>query len=1205
MSATHRLIAHLTAACLLSSCGSDEPSAIPDAPTQDVRGLDSPPDPPDNPVALSTALDPRNGLVPVGSDGEPLNLGFEKGTYEDWTVQGDTWGDNPARGAAVDPQRENKTCHDGQYWTGGYESTNSDAGQGTLTSVPFKVSHRFASFLVGGGKTEATAVEIVTVADGAVVHRVSGKNTETMERVTVDLEQVHKTTGEVFIRLVDKSSGGWGHINFDDFRFHTTEPAKLPVRVTQSPVLTHLVANPRPASGDDDGIWVPPGFRVDRLATEPAVTQPIAFAFDDRGRMWIVEAHSYPERRVDGEGKDRIVILADADGDGAFDSRTVFAEGLNLVSGMEVGHGGVWVGAAPELLFIPDRDGDDKPDGKAVAVLDGFGLKDTHETLNSFIWGPDGWLYGLQGVFNHSKIGKPGTADADRVELRAGVFRYHPVDHVFEVFAHGGSNQWGLDFDDHGQLFMTHCRSAWGGGPTTFVVRNGHFWNQANKNYPEFISASGKKRGRDLLDPILRNYLPSSAKYGHGEGGAGKKGSRAIYGGHSHVGTMIYLGDNWPDEYRNQLFTFNLHGHQVNRQINKPSGSAFETLHSGADHAYFSDPRFVGVDLKYGPDGAVYFIDWQDKRHCHNPEIELWDRTDGRVYRMVWAKTYKPVSVDLRSLDDAALVALQRHRNDWQVRTARRLLHERKAAGKLSSTVAPALQEMFEGSSTTSARLRALWALHVVGGLDSSGYARLLRHNDPQVRSFVIGASSDRTSTFSSVAAKLGNLAATEDSAPVRLAIASVLSRMDAEPRWQTIETLARHGEDRDDRFLPSMIWFGLAPLLQGTNEDRSRALSIATSTELTTLRDSVIWFLCRSAEGRDAVLTALTDLPVDRSLLLMAFALRNLGALPPPTGWRALVERLQGDASGRDRLDELGAAFGDAAVLARLRARLVSAAASTKAKRRSLKLLRQVGDDGCRTQLLAALDDKALRPGVIPMIGRFDDAAVAESLLGHLKGLAAGDRATALVTMSGKPVLARALLEAVDTKRVPRSWITALHIRDMRNIDDAEVTRRVAASWGASDASADVKERITAYQKLYSEAPVWAYSKANGQKLFTSLCAICHTLGGENGPDLTGSYRNGVDYFIENIVDPNAVVGEAFELHVISLEDGSKVSGMVRSESADMIEVANAGAVTRIEKSKIADRRTTGESAMPAGLLDSLSERQVLELLKFLTARK
>ena len=144
---------------------------------------------------------------------------------------------------------------------------------------------------------------------------------------------------------------------------------------------------------------------------------------------------------------------------------------------------------------------------------------------------------------------------------------------------------------------------------------------------------------------------------------------------------MIYLGDNWPDEYRGHLFTHNLGGHQMNQQVNIPMGSGFNTVHAGRDPLFCTDPKYVAVDLQYGPDGAVYFIDWYDQQHCHNPNTERWDRSNGRMYRMEWASTYRPVRVDLGRLGDAKLAELQTHKNEWYTRTARRLLQERAAAG--------------------------------------------------------------------------------------------------------------------------------------------------------------------------------------------------------------------------------------------------------------------------------------------------------------------------------------------------------------------------------------------------------------------------------------------------------------------------------------------------------------------------------------------
>ncbi len=376
-------------------------------------------------VARADSSEPqpgREGSLPRDQKGRPLNLDFESGDLSDWTAQGDAFQRQPVSGDTVSRRRgDMKSRQQGRFWVGSFE-VNGDAAQGTLTSVPFRVSKPFASFMVAGGSRPTTYIELLRSDNGQVVFKASGDDQEDLERVVVDLSaHVGK---DIVIRLVDSDSDGWGHINFDDFRLHDTKPAVPPRRRPAAPdTYTHAGLGPEDAAR---AMTVPPGFKVTLFAGEPDVVQPIGMAIDDRGRIWIAEAYSYPRRVPQAQARDRILIFEDSDGDGRFDSRKVFADHLNLVSGLEVGFGGVWVGAAPEFYFIPDRNGDDQPDGPPQVLLDGWGQHDTHETLNSFIWGPDGWLYGCHGVFTHSRVGKPGTKAADRIPLNAGIWRFHP-----------------------------------------------------------------------------------------------------------------------------------------------------------------------------------------------------------------------------------------------------------------------------------------------------------------------------------------------------------------------------------------------------------------------------------------------------------------------------------------------------------------------------------------------------------------------------------------------------------------------------------------------------------------------------------------------------------------------------------------------------------------------------------------------------------
>ena len=506
-------------------------------------------------LADSPQGDPAaSGTVPTDAQGRRLNLDFETGTLADWTAEGDAFRGQPIEGDTVNRRRgDMHSRHAGRFWIGTYD-VGGDPPKGTLTSIPFRVTGPFASFLVGAGSHPGTRVELVRKDTGNVVFRASGDDIEDMERVVADLTP--HVGHEIFIRLVDRETVGWGHINFDDFRLHDTKPTVPPRRRPAAPdVYQHAGLAPEEAAR---AMTVPPGFKVTLFAGEPDVVQPIAMAIDDRGRVWVAEAYSYPRRVRDDQARDRILIFEDTDGDGRFDIRKVFADHLNLVSGLAVGFGGVWVGAAPHLLFIPDQDHDDRPDGPTRVLLDGWGQHDTHETLNTFTWGPDGWLYGCHGVFTHSLVGKPGAPRDQRTPINAGIWRYHPTRHAFEVFAQGTSNPWGIDFDARGQLLITACVI-----PHLYhMVQGGRFERQAGQHFNPYTYDDIKT----IADH--RHYLGANPHGGNGR-------SDSAGGGHAHAGAMIYLGDAFPAEYRGSLFMNNIHGARLNRDVLKPKGSGF------------------------------------------------------------------------------------------------------------------------------------------------------------------------------------------------------------------------------------------------------------------------------------------------------------------------------------------------------------------------------------------------------------------------------------------------------------------------------------------------------------------------------------------------------------------------------------------------------------------------------------------------------
>lgn len=1014
-------------------------------------------------------------------------------------------------------------------------------------------------------------------------------------------------------------------------------------RLKTSPVLQHLKPNPMPAPPRTPAeqtvaqMYLPEGFRAELVVAEPDLHQPVAFAFDERGRIWVAEAYSYPTKRPAGEGLDKMVIFEDANGDGKFESRKVFAEGLNLVSGFEVGYGGVWVGAAPELLFIPDRNRDDVPDGPPDVLLDGFGFQDTHECLNSFLWGPDGWLYGNQGVFNTAHIGKPGAPDSQRVELRAGVWRYHPVNHTFEVFAHGGSNQWGLDYDEHGQIFMTHCRSFWGRGLTTHVIQGGHYWNQANANHAPFIVANPPE---DF--PGFRNYLLASARYGHGAGGAGKRGSDAIYGGHSHVGTMIYLGDNWPDEFRGHLFTHNLGGHQINHQVNHRLGSGFDTVHAGRDQFFCSDPKYVAVDLQYGPDGAVYTIDWYDQQHCHNPNTERWDRRNGRIYRIQYDATYKPKQANLAVKSDLELAELLAHKNEWFVRTAQRLLHERHANSirdpngpSIDPKAMTRIVEMATTDPSPARRLRGLWAANAVGGFSVELTKRTWADPDEYARAWTVQLWTDREMK-PVVERELVRLAKEDSSPVVRRYLASAIQRVGENSAWKIVEALARHREDRDDRNLPLLVWHGLAQRMAGPAEvnhrmvaftparpdragsdDRNspidRAFAVARLTQLPQIADFIYWYAAKlGGETLNRVVASLDTIEGEslrRRLAGIALALESQPNAPMPAAWRSLAPKLyaSGDPRVRRQAERLAAAFGDDSRFPRLREILAGVNADDEARRHAFAVLSRARDRSSLPVFLQLLDDRAFRPQTIGLLARFDAPEIVEALLRRFDEFSVADRAAALNTLASRAPSALALLDAVASGRLKRDQLSAFTIRQLMQLKNAEVERRVAAAWGKIQPSPGEKQaQIERLEKVFHEAPLWAYDAGAGRQHFLKLCAQCHALGGEGtrvGPELTGAGKNGIRYFLENLIDPDAVVGADFQGTTLETKKGDVISGLVVSETPGALTIRTTTEAIVVSKTEIARRNSSEKSLMPEGLLESLNDRERLELLKFLTA--
>jgi putative membrane-bound dehydrogenase-like protein len=558
---------------------------------------------------------------------------------------------------------------------------------------------------------------------------------------------------------------------------------------------------------------VPPGFKAHLFATEPDIKQPNAFCIDDRGRLWVAENFSYtgPGGPWKPSGRDAILMFEDTDGDGKFDKRTVFADNLNFISGLEVGFGGVWVGSPPNLLFIPDKDGDGKADGPPQVVLDGWGHHDQHETLNSFAWGPDGWLYGCQGVFTHSKVGKPGTPDDARTTVNAAIWRYHPIKQIFEKYAEGTSNPWGLDWDDNGQMFIEACviPHLW------FMVQGGRYHRQG-----------GQHENKYTFDDIK-----TIADHKH-DGIQGRKG------GHAHGGARFVLNDVFPPEYRNKFIIGTIHHHGMYTESFERKDSGYVGKHVG-DFMMANDPLYLGFNHEFGPDGALYVIDWYDPRACHGQTPAHIDT--GRIYKITYGDS-KKVDVDLSKLPSTELVKLQMSANDWYVRHARRLLQER---GK-DAVVTQSIMSLYGGAETPQ-KLRLLWALHGSGGATEEFLLKQLQDKSEYVRGWAIQLLMEDKKPSAALLKELNRLAKSDESALVRLYVAAAAQRVAPADRWDLVEALAAHGEDATDHNLPLMVWYATEPLIM---TDTARAAKLMASSKLPRLREFITRRMVAGAGG-------------------------------------------------------------------------------------------------------------------------------------------------------------------------------------------------------------------------------------------------------------------------------------------------------------------------------------------------------------------
>ncbi|MEM8487783.1 MAG: PVC-type heme-binding CxxCH protein [Bacteroidota bacterium] len=933
-----------------------------------------------------------------------------------------------------------------------------------------------------------------------------------------------------------------------------------------------------------DAMTVQEGFQVNAYAGEPMITQPMAFAWDDKGRMWVAENRDY-ESRGDGfsnSGDSRILILEDTDGDGVADSRKVFLEGIPFPAAIAIGFDGLFLGAPPHLMFVPDADGDDVAERDDIEILlTGWGIRDRHETINSLHWGPDGWLYGLEGFATPSRIRKPDASDRlykhndpfptdiftkEGVDIDGGVWRYHPSKKRFEVVAHGFSNPWGIDYDAKGQLFISACVI-----PHMFhVIPGGIYQRQGGRHF----------------NPYVYSDIQTIVDHRHRS---------------AHGGARIYQSDAFPEEHRGRLFMANIHEHAVLTDILETKGSGFVARH-GDDFLLANNAQWIGFSMEIGPEGAVYVLDWHDADICGK---DVLDKDTGRIFRITpeeslaeqWDGRYD----DLNTKTDVELAALQVSPSDWHARRARVILQYRATQRAINADAVTTLQETYASHDNADFRLRAMWAMHVAQVLEAAQLEEALDDRDEYIRAWAIQLLTEDMDASENARMEFAEMASSDKSPVVRKYLAAALQRVDMTDRWDIAAGLIQHGADATDDNIPLMSWFGIEPLVA---EDPERALGLAGESNIPLITE----YIARRAVDADEIdilVSKLTAMKDARPMLLrgMLDALEGRTDLETPAAWPAVYQSLQKDSEDVQRLAvQVGQQFGDAEAAKALLASLADPATSDADKNNAIRGLASKQREELVAQLPALIDEPAVQIEAIRAVAAYDNRVLGSQLLAKYESLDSDARREAAQTMATRPVYGWMLAEAIKKNPDYKADIPVYVARQLRRV----VGNGFVEIWGPIDSMSDDKsaayERYTA---LLTDNAVAAADASAGRAVFEQSCGTCHKMygdGGDIGPELTGSNRANLDYILSNMLSPSEVIQDDYKLVVITTHDGRTYMGNVSGEDDRQVTLRVVGQdAVVIGKSTIRSREVTPNSMMPEGLLQALPDEKVLQLVSYL----
>ncbi len=941
--------------------------------------------------------------------------------------------------------------------------------------------------------------------------------------------------------------------------------------------------------------------QIEQVLAEPDVRQPLHLSWDDRGRLWVVQYIQYPApagltliskdqfwRAVYDKvppppphhfkGEDRITIHEDTDGDGKFDRHKTFIEGLSIVTAVEHGGGGHWVLNPPYLLFFSDTNHDDVVDSDPVVHLTGFGLEDTHSVANSLRWGPDGWLYGAHGSTVTANIVRPGLDDKPIARIMGqAIWRYHPKTRRFEVFAEGGGNAFGVEMDDQARIFSGH--------------------NGGNTRGFHYVQGGYLQKGFEKHGPLSNPYA-----FGYFKQMENNNTERFT---HTFV---IYGGGALPERYNGQLFGVEpLQGRVVLSDVLRDR-SSFKT-HDLGYPVTTTDRYFRPVEIKVGPDGAIYVADWYDRQvtHTHNYEGNI-DKSNGRVYRIKAKNPASAPALPIFGGDKPAIGSLLQlgSPNRWVRQNALREIASESPESK--ATLGPKLKKQAI-ENTGQYALECFWAFNLCAPLDDESALEFLRHRDPHVRAWTVRLLGDRNQVTHQISDALQSMAEREPHVEVRSQLASTAKRLPASDALPIVKALLTHNEDASDIHIPLLLWWAVESKAES---DRDAVLAL--------LKDAAFW-------KHEIVRTTITDRLMRRYALagtqkdlrtcaqILQLAVQNGEGKRLLASFEDAMKGRPLSAVPRELDEALAAAGGASLPLAIRRGDSESIAKaievighqgkSPAARAELIQVFGEVKTPAALPPLLRLVrieKNAVVRRAAVAALQIYDDASIPAALLYVIGNVPADLELAAYNVLVSREPWADTLRKAVESGKIERKSVPAEIVEKLRSFP--ELTASVDSIWG-------VRQTLTNQvldEKIHHFSGIIQGGKGDpfaGYNYFNLMCGTCHTLfgeGGKIGPDLTVYKRDDLATMLMNIVNPSGEIREGYENVLVETKDGRSLSGFIAEKYDDALVLrALDGAKTLVANSEIVSSKTTGASIMPEGLLEALEEQQVRDLFAYL----